>query len=83
MTMTQTVAIPSNVYARTGNSETLKECLFIKHPSWVHPIVEGLHYITNAFMNVNAPQNTRHLDASEQRVMKNALYRSARLLHKA
>lgn len=81
--MIQTAAIQSDAYTHTGNSETLKEWSFNKNPPWIRYIAKGLGYTINAFMKVNAPQNVRYLDASEQKVMKNALYRSARILHKA
>ena len=83
--MTQTALMPCYFYARTGNSETLKERSINQNPNWVYPIVSSINYLLDMFVNinVNAAQTTRYLDYSEQRVMKNALYRSARLLHKA
>jgi uncharacterized membrane protein len=80
--MTQTLSMALDFHTRTGNSETLKEHSNNQNPSW-NPIVGGLQYLLDMFVVVNVPQNTRYLEPAEQRVMKKALYKSARLLHKA
>ena len=81
--MTQTLSMALDFQPRTGNSETLKEHSNNQNPSWIYPIVGGLQYLLDMFVVVDVPQNTRYLEPAEQRVMKKALYKSARLLHKA
>jgi hypothetical protein len=67
---------------RSGNSEVLGEQ---KHGPeiWAQPVTRAIAHLINSFIELRSAEPIYYLSPVEQRVMKLALRRSVRIIHKA
>ena len=68
------------VRARSGYSDMLGEAFFLGNPAWTTPNASGLKQTVDPFIVFQPGPPVRYLTQGEQRVMKEALIRSTRLV---
>jgi hypothetical protein len=68
---------------RSGNSEILGEQKHAATEIWAQPITKAISHLLNSFIELRADEPLYYLSPMEQRVMKSALRRSVRIIHKA
>jgi hypothetical protein len=67
----------------SGSSEALEEQRYSWLKTGAQITTESIKYLLSPILSVSAPPSVRYLSQSEQRILKKALYRSTRVVHKA
>lgn len=69
-----------NLQCRSGAAESLAETTLLAKPVWTTPIASGLMQRIEPFIVLQSSPRLRYLTPGEQRVMKQALIASTRLI---